>query len=363
MVGATDRLLLRLRLRQGRSRVRSSALPVLIAALAGIVAYLIGEHVLGHEYPFFAPIGVWMCLGFTADRQVRRVAELAVGVAVGTGFGSLAVHTLGTGAWQIALVLFIAVLLSRFLDAGVLLATQAGTQAIVIVGMPTLGGGPMGRWTDAMVGGAVALVVAALLPGDLRKRPRALGGEAVSEMAELLGVLARGLRERSADEVENALVRGRAGQPVLERWAAAATSAQEAARVSAGARKYRAELVESSKQAVLMDRAMRTIRVVARRAVPMCEHGHEHDFSPLVDLVSETALGVQELAVAIAQGSATGDARVRMLAAARLADPGQLGQGDWQVQSLMMLMRSPIVDILEVAGCTPEEAREVLPEL
>lgn len=357
----TDHLLLRLRVRQGRARVRAALGPVLLAAGAGIVAYLIGEHVLGHEYPFFAPIGVWMCLGFTSDRQVRRVAELAVGVALGTGFGSLAVHHLGTGPWQIAIVVVIAVLLSRFIDAGVLLATQAGTQAIVIVGMPTLGGGPMGRWTDAMVGGVVALLAAALVPGDLRKRPRALGREAATEMAEMLGRLAGALGEGSPEGVEDALVRGRGAQPTLERWQTAATAAQESARVSAGARGHRAELVELGRQAVLMDRAMRSVRVLARRAIPVCEH--EHDVGPVVEVIGQTALGVQELAVAIGRGTSAHEARDVLTSAARLAAPGVLGLDDWQVQSLMMLMRSPIVDLLEAAGCTPAEAREVLPEL
>ena len=49
--------------------------------------------------------------------------------------------------------------------------------------------------------------------------------------------------------------------------------------------------------------------------------------------------------------------------AAFLADPGALGEAGWQVQSLVLLMRSPLVDLLEASGETPEAAREALPEL
>ena len=341
--------------------MRSSWLPVLYAALAGVVAYLIAGNVLGHEYPFFAPIGVWACLGFTGDRRVRRVAEMGLGVALGVGFGVFAVHFFGSGPWQIAAVMCIAVLSARFVDGGALLATQAGTQAIVIVGLPTLGGGPMGRWTDALVGGLVALVAAAIMPGDLRRQPRILGAEAVTEMAQMLGVISRGLAQGSVEDVEDALTRGRSSQRVLDEWLTVSQGAQEASRLSAPARKHRTELVVLHRQAVLVDRAMRTVRVLARRAVPVSQG--EHDFAPLLPLVDETALGIQELARAIGRGGDTARAQEILRGAAALADPGQLGQRDWQVQSLMMLMRSPIVDILEAAGATEAEAHEALPAL
>jgi hypothetical protein len=204
-VGRTDtdllgirsaRVLLRARARQGRGRVRASLFPVLQAAVAAALAFAIGQHVLGHQFPFFAPVSAWVALGFSMDRQVRRVAELAIGVAMGVGLGDLVVHVIGSGWWQVAVVLTVSALLARFIDRGPLLATQAGVQAIVIVGLPALGasGGPLGRWTDALVGGLVALAVAALTPTDPRRRPRSQARVAVDELARMLHVLARGLR-------------------------------------------------------------------------------------------------------------------------------------------------------------------------
>ena len=341
--------------------MRASALPVLYAALAGVIAYTIGSKVLGHEYPFFAPIGVWACLGFTANRRLRRVAEMAVGVALGVGFGTFAVHFIGSGAWQIALVMCIAVLASRFIDGGVLLATQAGTQSIVIVGLPHLGGGPVGRWSDAMVGGAIALLAAALMPGDLRRQPRALGVASMIELSEMLALLAKGLSTRSVDDVEDSLLRGRSAQRILEDWLRVSIDAQEASRVAAHARKHRPELIRLRRQAVLIDRAMRTLRVLARRAMPMAEG--DHDFTPLLELITRVSEAIAELSNVIARGGDSDGPRRALRAAAALADPGQLGMGDWQVQSLMMLMRSPIVDVLEAAGCTEAEAHEALPAL
>ena len=70
------RVLLDARVRQGRARVRSSWYPILQAAVAVAVAAAIGRYALGHQYPFFAPVAAWVCLGFSADRKIRKVACL-----------------------------------------------------------------------------------------------------------------------------------------------------------------------------------------------------------------------------------------------------------------------------------------------
>jgi hypothetical protein len=44
-------------------------------------------------------------------------------------------------------------------------------------------------------------------------------------------------------------------------------------------------------------------------------------------------------------------------------DPFTLADGDWQVQSVVLLLRSLVVDLLEVAGADPADARALLPEI
>lgn len=359
---AFRRLLLRARLRQGSSRVRVAFWPVVQASLAAGVAYGIAHYVLGHPYPFFAPVSVWICLGFSQDRQVRKVGELAIGVAVGVGLGDLIVHFIGSGWWQVAVVLATSALVARFIDRGALLATQAGVQAIVIVGLPaTQTGGPGGRLVDALVGGALALLVATLTPGDPRRRPRILGDEATTELAETLELLARGFRSGDVDDLDAALVRGRASEPALEEWQATATSAQELSRVSPVGRKHRTELGDIERKAVLVDRAMRSVRVLARRARPVA--GPDHDLLPVAAIVDRFAAGTRVLAEAIGAGRDPSTAREILADTAAAADPRTVGAGDWQVQSLVMLLRSPIVDMLEAAGMSPQDARAALHEL
>lgn len=351
----------RARVRQGWARVRRALVPVLLASLAAGAAWAVARGVLGHEHPFFAPVSAWVALGFSADRQLRRVAELAAGVAIGVLAGDLLVHVIGSGGVQIAVVLAVTALIARFLDRGALLATQAGVQAIVIVGLPAAqSGGPVDRWVDALVGGAFALAVAALSPQDPRRRVRSLAEEGMTEIADVLRLLARGLAAGDEDDVEEGLVRGRASQPVLDQWRSVAANARQGARVSPAFRRHSGELTDLEGAAVLADRAMRNTRVLTRRARSVVRDGY--DVGALAALVAQVATGVEELAGALATGADRSRVRDHLEAAAAATDPWKVSE-DWHVQGLVLLLRSLIVDLLEAAGMEPDEARTALPEM
>jgi uncharacterized membrane protein YgaE (UPF0421/DUF939 family) len=333
-------------------------LPVAESALAGAAAYAVAFYLLGHQYPFFAPVAAWVALGFSRNREPRRVAELAVGVAIGVGAGDLVVHLIGSGWWQMALVLVASALLARFVDRGAVLTMQAGVQAIVIVGLPTASGGPLGRWVDAAIGGAMALAVTALTPTDVRTRPRSAARSAAVELADVLHELARGLTAGSVDQVADALVRGRASQPALDELLESARSAAEIASVSPAARRHRDEVRVMLERAVLLDRAMRNARVVARRGATAILAG---PLPPVGGFVERTALAVDELAGALRTGREPVRARSDLLSVAAGLDP-HAAEG-WQAQGLILLLRSLVVDLLEVAGVDPGGARDALPEL
>ncbi|WP_245643330.1 FUSC family protein [Sanguibacter suarezii] len=349
---------LRVRVRQGSTRVRVGFWPIILVSVAASLSYGLSLWFLGHTYPFFAPVCVWICLGFSTDRSMRRVAELGIGVTVGVGLGELIVHRIGVGVLQIGLVLALSALVARFIDRGALLTTQAGVQAIVIVGLPMAAtGGGFGRWTDALVGAAVAFLVAAFTPSDLRRRPRRIGGEGLIELARTFEAVAHGVRSGDPSDREAALLRGRASEPALDEWQAVTREALENSRVTASGRKYREELVSIGRSSVLVDRTMRTVRVIARRALSL-------PTGPVVDqlagLLDDLAEATRDLAEAVASGRDPRRARARIAAVAAAADPGALGSGDWQVQSLILILRSAIVDLQEAAGATPEQAREAL---
>ncbi|GAA2720339.1 FUSC family protein [Cellulomonas aerilata] len=351
------------RVRQGVNRVRASGVAILQAGVAAGLSFAIAHYGLGHQYPFFAPISSFIALGFSQIRQLRRVAELAIGVALGVALGDVLVHVIGSGWWQIALVLMIAVAIGRFVDRGGMLATQAGVQSIVVVGLPAAvaSGGPLGRWTDALVGGTVAVAVAALTPGDPRRLPRRAARAALLELAATSRLLVTGLRRADADVCEDALVRGRSSQPAFDEWRDVALAARDMARVSPRWPRYRDELTALQGAAAQGDRALRNTRVIARRSAPLCT-GH-HDLEGIASVLAEVATATERLAEAFGAGTSLERPRSVLAELAGRMDPFRLAPGDWQVQSVVLLMRSLAVDLLEVAGADAAAARAPLPEI
>lgn len=359
------RVVLEARVRQGSKRARAALPSTVQAAVAGAIAFSIAHYWIGHPYPFFAPVCAWVVLGFSMDRSLRRVGELAIGVTLGVGLGDLLGHLLGSGWWQISLVLVISATIARFVDRGQVLTMQAGSQAIVLVGLPAgaVSGGPTGRWLDAVIGGALAFLVAVLTPHDPRRHPRALARHALEELAGVLHVLGRGLRERAPLDVEEALARARLTQPVLDEWRESAGSASELARVAPAAYRHRDELAVLRTTSVLVDRAVRNARVLARRCLTAVEMDPPLDTALLGDRIEHLARTADELAAAL--GSGRSPARAAGLAheVAAGLDPFVVAPADWQVQALVLLARSLTVDLLEASGVGEREARAALPEL
>lgn len=343
-------------LRAGWSRVEVAAGPVLLAAGVAAVAFVLARGVLGQPYPFFAPAAAWISLGFDRDRNVRRVAEMAIGVSLGVALGEVLGHALGVGGWQVGTALAIAALLARLLDKGPVLTTQAGLQAVIIVVLPaSLTGGSWGRWTDALLGGSLALVAAVLVPGRSWRRGRLAADRGMREIAGLLAMLAAALRRGDLRRAADALAHGRAEQPVLDAWRAVAATGQDAARFSPVARRHRAEIEELARAAALADRAMRNARVVARRALTAIEeHGPMAD---LGDLVGRLALAVGDLGAALGDGRPAAGTEVLRSLAEDLQPERFAG---WRTQSLVVLLRSLLVDLLQLTGLTYEDARAAL---
>jgi uncharacterized membrane protein YgaE (UPF0421/DUF939 family) len=343
--------------RAGRDRVAAAAFPVFLASVAAGVAYLIARYLLDQPFPFFAPAAAWISLGFSQHRQARKVAELAIGVSLGVALGEVLGHTLGVGAWQIGLALFVAAMLARLLDSGPLMTAQAGLQAIIIVALPaSLAGGSLGRWIDALVGGAVALLAAVLVPGRSWLRARDLARGSLEEIAGALAMLAVALRRGEAKRAADALSYGRSAQPVLDSWREAVASAQEAAQFSPVARRHRAEVARLARASTFADHAMRNARVLSRRSISALED--RSALPEVADLASRLALCANAIGDALGRGADPASARPELRALVTELRPERF-EG-WRVQSLVVLLRSLLVDLLETTGMDYEQAKAEL---
>jgi len=350
---------------EGWRRARSAWFAILQAASAAAIAYGISHSLLGHPYPIFAPIAAWIALGFSEDRQLRRILEISAGVAVGIGLAELLVSGIGSGAWQVGVVLVLAALIGRFIDKGQLVARLAGSQAIVVVGFPSTaaGGGGLGRLTDAIIGGLAAFVIVAVTPSDPRRLPRRHAHTAILELAVVLRLVARGLRDQVAQDMEEALLAGRSSQSALDAWKTSATDTRKNARVTPLGRRYQPDLRALEDAAVMTDRAMRNARVLARRALTAIPTDATASVVELAGAIDQIADAVDELGEQLTGGGHEGRAHALLTAAAERLDPYRIAQDDIRLQSLVLLARSLVVDLFEASGATAAEARTHLPSI
>ena len=145
------------------SRWRSTAVPIVQAALAAGLSWLVAVHVVDHRAPFFAPVAAVVCLGMTLGQRLRRTIELIVGVGLGVGVGDLLISAVGTGPWQIAVVVALAMSVAVLLDGGAVITGQAAVSAILVATL-CLPGATSGvnRLVDGLIGGATGLLVVGL---------------------------------------------------------------------------------------------------------------------------------------------------------------------------------------------------------
>ena len=349
------------RLQQSRDRVQVALFPIAQCALAAGLAWSLAQALFDHDRPFFASVAAVVCLSVRQAQRLRRVAELAVGVTVGVLVGELLVRQIGTGAWQIAVVVAIALLLAVALDGGPLLTVQSGLQAVFVVGLPRVPGAEIARWEDALVGGATALLVAALVPTDPWRRSRRAAGRAAMGLAEALRQAAQGARTRDPAVAADALASARGTQIALDDWAEQLATGRDVARLSplrrdrGGAMLARGQLLEQGLQ-----RATRNMRVLVRRVLFAVETDEALP-ERLPELLDGLAVMLQVLAAD--PDSAQEQVRPAVQAYAAGLDPRALPGDSLSTAVVIAQLRSAVVDLLEGLGMTNDEARSALPAL
>jgi uncharacterized membrane protein YccC len=165
------------------ARLRSKSWQIAQCALAAGAAWFVAADLLGHETPFFAPIAAVVSLGTSYGQRLRRVAEVTLGVAIGVLVADLLVLAIGTGWWQLTLIVALAMTSAFLLDGGQLFVTQAAVQSIVVATLLPDPDAGFTRWTDALIGGLVALVAATVVPAAPLRRPREQAALVVRKIA------------------------------------------------------------------------------------------------------------------------------------------------------------------------------------
>lgn len=345
--------------------MRASALAVVQCAVAASLAWLVATEVLGHPRPFFAPIAAVVCLGVSLGARLRRSVELVAGVSVGILVGDLLISQIGSGAWQIGLVVLLAMSTAVLLDGGGVFVLQAGTSAVLVATLiPPGGSGGINRFFDALAGGLIGVVVVALIPGDPVRAARRDATGVLSTLGAAVRGLVAGLEAADEQQLADALQRARGTQAGLDALRGDLAAGRELARIAPLRWHSRSRLTRLVAMADALDNAARNLRVLARRSLTAVRD-HEHVDPRVVTQLERLADAIETLRKVMQaksdQPPDVGQAarELRRVAAGMASDLGR--DGGLSVKVVVGQLRSTVVDLLQATGASRVSALASLP--
>jgi uncharacterized membrane protein YgaE (UPF0421/DUF939 family) len=351
----------RLSARTRAERLRNAARAIVQATLAATLAWVVATEIVGHDRPFFAPVSAMITLGLAQGERGRRAVEVVLGVTLGIAIADLLVLGLGTGWWQLALVVALAMSAALLLGSGTMFAQQAAVSAALVATLqPPDGGVSFARAVDALLGGSIALAVSALvLPANPVRMVREAATPVLAELAGVLDDVAAALEHRDRAAVQTALERGRGIDELARDLDDALTAGRETALLAPPRRHALGTVDVYADAAAQIDLAVRNVRVLARgarRAIDLDDN-----------VPPEIADALRSLAEAVrALGSALDDSRraeaVRA-PAVRAAGEATLvleRTGNLSVSVIVGQIRSTAVDLLRGSGLSYDEAADAV---
>jgi len=301
-------------------------------------------------------------LGFARDARPIRVATTVLGILLGVALSDGFALLIGTGLWQLVVVLLVVFIVGRAVYPNPSFALAAAVPSALVLMLPVPDGGPFGRTLDALIGGLVALAATALIPRDPRRA-------ATRDRRALFSAIDQGLDNvvdclRNADPAAGdlGLMRLRGTQPLVDAWRGALDSAIAVAKISPFLRARLPELYRDSRVLDAADLTTRHLRTVARRVEFLVLDGVKRP--ALADVVVQLATGVRLLGEELDDPQLAGASRSLVADVARRLDPASLVPDAHVTDAALVLLLRPLaVDLLVGSGLTAEDARALLPAL
>lgn len=348
-------------LRQRRARLRAKLWQVGQCAIAAGVAWWLAAEVLGHPQPVFAPVAAVVSLGTSYGQRLRRVAEVSVGVAIGVLVGDTITSLVGSGGWQIALIVALAMTTALLLDRGVLFVNQAAIQAIFVTALLPSPGAAFVRWTDALIGGAVALVAATVVPRAPLRRPREQAGVVVRKVSALLRAAAESIRDGDVDRALRVLEDARSTDELVSELRGAADEGLSVVRSSPLRRRHRGRVRAMAELVEPLDFALRSTRVLVRRVAVAC-YRQEPIPTSYAALLDDLADITDAIAEELGEGRAATAVRDRLIALGEATSQAERWS-ELSAEVVLAQVRSLIADLLAVSGMDPLEATDQIPPI
>jgi len=259
------------------------------------------------------------------------------------------VFMLGSGPWQIALLVILAMTVALVFRGGELLVNEAAISAILIASFePSTSGFSADRILEGLIGGSVGLAVASfLLPPD----PVAMVGQVAQTLFGKLGrtleQTASALETADGRRADAALAAARGTDDDVDELEQTLSVAAETARFSPARRGNLADVKRYEETMPQLDFAVRNTRVLARYAARQVRMGEPAP--ELAAAVRELANAVWLLAAQYEHPDRTVDDRHTALAAARMAEDIHDREPSLLTTQIVGQVRTMAVDLVRAA--------------
>jgi uncharacterized membrane protein YgaE (UPF0421/DUF939 family) len=341
------------------ARWRSRSFLIAQCAVTAGLAWLIASLLLGHEVPYFAAAAAILVLGLTYGQRIRRGVDVAIGVTLGVALGDLWFILFGAGVWQVVLVCAIAMSLATLVGASPAITTQAGANSIAVLVMapsPIYGAE---RWTDAVIGSTLALLVATVAPSGPLRRPGEAAAKVVAGMADTLAAAADALAAKDEHAASTVLDRVQATEKDLATFDVAAAEGLDVVRYSPFHRRQLGLATALSNFHQPLDSAVRNLRILVRRCAVAIWRGDEVPVA-YQEVVRRLAEACRFIAHEFSEHRLPTAARDRLREIAEATSQLQLTHSMSAVVILAQT-RSMVTDLMELTGMEYVEARELIP--
>ena len=315
-----------------RTRLRGRMLAILQTAAAAVAAWYVAAALLPDPRPSFASIAAVIAVGASHGQRTGRALQLVGGVVLGLTVADLIVHLIGTGPWQIGVLVVLAMATAVALGGGELLVVEAGVSAILLV----------------------ALAVTSLLfPPDPALGPGRAAQAVFVQLGRTLERLAGALEAGDARAAEQALRDARAIDRLMHSVQEQLEAGRETARFSPPRRAARDELDRYERSLEQIDFAIRNARVLARHVLSLLRGGGA--------IPAELPSAVRRLSHAVWELAASYDAPSHVEAARRLAvhaagEAGELRDARPELVMVGGQVRSVAVDLVRAGDLVASES-------
>lgn len=340
---------------------------ILQTGVAACVSWFLAVLLLGLEVPTFAPIAAVISLGLAVGECSRRVVELTLGVALGVLLADCLVSFIGVGALQGGALVVLAMTVAAFFGRADLGVNEAAISAMIL--MITFGpvgtGFPPDRFLETLIGGAVALVVNALLPVDAERMVREAVHPIFAQSVVVLEEVARALDDGDLARVQNAYAKAQEIDARVSGFKEALSAGYDTARLAPSRRTSLPHLAVYAAAADQIDLTVRQVRSLARAALGLVDHGVPSP-EQLSGAVRDLARAMEAIGTYLEWTGGPEDTRRFALDAARkasalLVEHEELAR-NLPVNAFVERIHSSAFDILVGTGMDREEALRALEE-